>query len=103
MNEIKYLAQVILSKGYWVRAKNLPATRSLNEVVKFAESAGSQPWWLAVKSSENSKNALGVFYIDSSLDGWDCIDWDESKIINLHDLFIEAKNLEMSESEESVI
>lgn len=103
MSEVKYLVQVILSKGYWAKTKNWPPTRNLDEIIRVAGSAGSEPWWLAIKNSESSDNVLGVFYIDNDLDGWGCIDWDESKIISLYDLLIQAKNLEVSESDESVI
>ncbi|MDD2609438.1 MAG: hypothetical protein PHX60_07025 [Giesbergeria sp.] len=103
MSEIEYLVRVILSKGYCIKTKNSPTTRNLNDVMKIAVSAGSESWWLAITDSESSKNVLGVFYIDNDLNGWGRIDWDESKIISLHDLMIEAANLEASESEASVV
>lgn len=103
MNEVSCLIQTLLSKGYWIKTKKSPPTRNFDQVMKVAASAGSEPWWLAITDSESTKNVLGVFYIDSNLDGWGCIDWDESKIINLHDLLIQAQILEASESEASVI
>lgn len=103
MNEVSCLIQTLLSKGYWIKTRKAPPTRNFDKVTKVAASAGSEPWWLAITDSKSSKNAIGVFYIDSSLNGWGCIDWDESKIISLHDLIIEAKNLEASASEESII
>lgn len=99
MSEIKYLVQEILLKGFWIKTKKMPPTRNLNEIMRVA-SAQKEPWWLAVKNSESSDNVIGVFYIDNNLDGWGCIDWDESKILSLYDFVVEAKKIQISESEE---
>lgn len=100
MSEIKYLIQVILSKGFWIKTKNSTPTRNFAAIMQAVESVGAEPWWLAVKNSESSENVIGVFYINNNFDGWNCIDWDESKIISLYDFVVEAKKIQISESEE---
>lgn len=64
------------------------------------KSIGKPTGYSFFKNSENSENVIGIFYIDRKLEGWNCIDWDESKIISLYDFIVEAKKMKISESEE---